>query len=495
MPVTRYRWAAVDEFRDRTAELARLDEWWSSDAREPVNLYGRRRVGKSWLFRRFAHGKPAVIVVADRLGQGQLLTSVAAQLAGPLDVVPHIPDVAALFRLLYQLGRRRKVLAVVDEFGYLLGTTAAEQQATLSSIQAVMEIERDRSQLKLVVTGSTITQMETLQAERSPLHGRLLPMALRPMPFAQARAFLATTPGGNDPVHDQVTRYSVAGGLPRILRALAGGDLSEAIAATVVDPYGALFNEPRTMLATELHEPAVYLSVLSTLAGRPQAISSIGDQLRMETKQLSKYLNVLESLQLVSRRLPVGARPEARSTQWRCDDDFVRFWFRFVQPFQAELEAGADPRAHVRLVVEPNLVDHAAPVFERLVLDWVRARTAGQASVSGGWWGPALHRRRAVKARTSEEIDAVALHGRAVVAVAEAKWTARPMDAEVLLSLLEYKLPALAQAGFDTGGCAVVLASRAGFTRGLRQLAATHRQVELQSAADIVAGPAPSGLV
>jgi predicted GTPase len=30
-------------------------------------MYGRRRVGKSWLLRRFAHGKPAVILSSERL--------------------------------------------------------------------------------------------------------------------------------------------------------------------------------------------------------------------------------------------------------------------------------------------------------------------------------------------------------------------------------------------------------------------------------------------
>ena len=37
---------------------------------------------------------------------------------------------------------------------------------------------------KLILTGSTISQMEDLQAEKNPLHGRLRPLPLWPMPFA-----------------------------------------------------------------------------------------------------------------------------------------------------------------------------------------------------------------------------------------------------------------------------------------------------------------------
>jgi len=481
MAVMRYRWAAVGEFVNRDAELARLEDWWASPHREPVNLYGRRRVGKSWLFRRFAHDKPSVILVADRVAPGQQLTSMAAQLEGALGVLPQVGDIAALFRLLYQLGRRRKVLVVVDEFPYLLGTTTAEQQANLSAIQAVMEQERDSSKIKLMLTGSTIAQMEALQTEKSPLHGRLVPLALRPLPFAHAREFIASA----DPL-EQLTRYSVAGGMPRYLHALAGENLPALIATQIADRYGPFFNEPRTLLQTELREPAVYFSVLSRLARMPQAASGIAADLRMESNEVSKYLGVLESLQLVSRRLPAGARPDARTTQWRCDDHFVRFWFRFVQPYQGELEAGADARAHVDLIVLPQLADHTAPVFEEVLTDWIRRRHTGRASEAGGWWGPALHARRAAKSRFTEEIDTVALAGRTVLAAAEAKWTTTPLDASVLASLLEHKLPAMAQAGFDVAAVGIVLASRSGFTDGVRALALEHPNVTLLNAADLL---------
>lgn len=76
-----YAWPRVGDFIDREGELARLESWWDTSERMPVNLYGRRRVGKSWLFRRFAHGKPAVLLVSERLAEGAQLTRFAEQLA------------------------------------------------------------------------------------------------------------------------------------------------------------------------------------------------------------------------------------------------------------------------------------------------------------------------------------------------------------------------------------------------------------------------------
>lgn len=481
MAVPRYRWAAVDEFRDRTNALAELESWWASASRDPVNLYGRRRVGKSWLFRRLAHGKPAVVLVAERAATGPQLTRMAAQLADVLGVRPALDDVADLFEVLYDLGTGGKVLVVVDEFPYLLGTTKSEQSRTLTAIQAVMERKRDDSAIKLVLTGSTVSQMVDLQDEASPLHGRLRPLALRPMRFAEAALLL-----DDDDVIGTMSRYAVAGGMPKYLDAFAHGDLLETIARTVADPHSALFNEPRALLHAELREPAVYFSILSELSGKPQDAAAVAAALRIPAKELAPYLATLESLQLLARRKPVGAPAAARSTQWYCPDHFVRFWFRFIQPYQSELEAGADPAAHVELNVGPKLADHTAPVFEEVVTAWMRAQYPG-ATQAGGWWGNALDRWRASKERSSEEIDTVVLHGKAVTAVAEAKWTAKPMDVDVLTDLIDFKLPALAQAGLGVTTTQIVLASRRGFTPALQRRAATAPQVRLVAAQTLLA--------
>lgn len=59
-----------------------------------------------------------------------------------------------------------------------------------------------------------------------------------------------------------------------------------------------------------------------------------------------------------------------------------------------------------------------------------------------------------------------------MVVALEAKWTNRALGADVLTDLLDYKLPAMAQAGLDIDRTEIVLASRSGFTKGLEALAA-----------------------
>src|SRR5688572_18963177 len=109
-----FSFAAHDRFLDRDADLQRLEAWWADERdRNALALYGRRRVGKSWLLREFAHGKPALVLVAERRAEGAQLSRFARRLEPHLGVRPDLPDLAALISVLYELGRRERVLVVL----------------------------------------------------------------------------------------------------------------------------------------------------------------------------------------------------------------------------------------------------------------------------------------------------------------------------------------------------------------------------------------------
>ena len=119
---------------------------------------------------------------------------------------------------MFRLAANAKALVVIDELPWLLPGTTAVLERSLSSIQAVMEEERDSSQLKLVLCGSAISQMQALMAERSPLHGRLWPLEVRPLRYPQARVFLDAL----DSIQ-RVERFAITGGMPRYLSELGMG--------------------------------------------------------------------------------------------------------------------------------------------------------------------------------------------------------------------------------------------------------------------------------
>ena len=97
-----------------------------------------------------------------------------------------------------------------------------------------------------------------------------------------------------------------------------------------------------------------------------------------------------------------------------------------------------------------------------------------------------MNRLRAKKERFTEEVDVVALNGTTVVAVAEAKWTNKPLSAKVLADLVEFKLPAMLQSGLEVSVPEIVLASKSGFSDGLVDEAAKNTNVTLVDARQLL---------
>jgi AAA+ ATPase superfamily predicted ATPase len=459
-----FTWSEVDSFRNRVDERDRLQRWWEGPDRQPINLYGRRRSGKSWLFRRVAHGKPAILLVARRSAPGRQLSEFAAQLEPVLGVRPEIPDVQTLFQVLLRTAHSQKLLAVIDEFPYLLPRGQAAADRLLSGIAAVLEEELGSSQLKLIVCGSTVSVMESLQGERSPLHGRFTPLRLRPLSFEHARLFMpGLTPA------ESFERFAIAGGMPRYLTLLSAGTLRSAVAREILHKDAPLFDEARTALGQELAQSGQYFSILEQLATGDKVISDIAAPLRQKPAELTSYLETLSELGLVERRLPLGAPDSSRLGHWHLTDPFFAFWFRFVFPFQDDLESGLGSDDLFDTEVAPALGAHVSQVFEDWARSWARQKFGRRVSRIASWWGKAANEYRRSGERTTEEIDVVGIGRSRVTLVGEAEWTNRPMSSGVLDALTRYKLPALGQAGFTLStDLTVVLLSKSGYSVALQ---------------------------
>ena len=475
MVVPAFSWPMVKSFVNRIDEQDLLAAWWDDQRPEPLAMIGRRRVGKSWLFRKFAHGKPAVILVAEELPAHSQLSRFADVLEPLLSFRPDLPDVPTLIRVLFRMARDQKILVVIDEFPWILGGTATEAHRTLTAIQAAMEDERDQSSLKLILCGSQVSQMELLFSEKNPMHGRLRRFVVRPLMFSDAKLFLPTL----DPV-SAFERFAVSGGMPLYLSRLSRGSLREATTAAVLNRDAALFNEGRVIVEQELREPRVYFAVLQQLAGGAKAANEIAARMHTETHALTKYLAHLEGLRLISRHAPFGADATSRMGRWQLDDEFLRFWFRFVFPFQTDLESGLLPTALFDAEIAPVIAEHVSPAFEHWCLHWLRVNGIADATRFGNWWGNAANEFRRSRERSTEEIDAVGTVRNRVVVVAEAKWSNRQLTPAIVHDLENFKIPALRQSGLQVvERPEIVLFAKSGYSPSLHRLAEREQHLTL----------------
>jgi len=259
------------------------------------------------------------------------------------------------------------------------------------------------------------TMESAVLGHESPLYGRHTgQIDLEPFSFAEARAVI------DYDFEDAVRSYAVTGGTPMYLLQF---DYSQSLATNVreriLTPSAVLYNEPEFLLRTELRNPARYLSILEAVATGHTTPNEIAGVTGVGSGPLSKYLQTLRRLRLLDREVPVTASAkQSKRSRYGVADEFLRFWFRFVEPNRSSIEEAPD---HVlEGTIEPQLSDHVARTFEEVcqeaVWEAIRQGELDTYTDVGRWW------------YGEDEIDIVALAGSDNrILFGECKWTNDPV--------------------------------------------------------------------
>jgi AAA+ ATPase superfamily predicted ATPase len=460
-------------FVNRQMELAFLDsvlERERPSTAQLVLIYGRRRVGKTVLLRHWAEatGLPHTYWAADKEPSPLQRRKLFARVMGveparapTFDTWADCWQAVAAF-----LGDRRHIL-ILDEFTY----AAEADPAMLSSLQHAWDQHLKTLQTIIVLCGSHVHAMETLQARQSPLFGRLTGQwHLRPLAFANLREFLPSWSA-----EERVAAYAVVGGVPAYLEWLdPARSLSDNIREVILAPGSMFIAEPTFLLYDEVRDPRAHLAILQAIGAGHHTMSEIANAALVGRTHLSAYLGRLQELRLVERRLPVTIAPSqrrrSRRGRYHISDPYFRFYFRFIAPFRDELTYR--PERVLPLIREGLRPFVGLTAFEELSRHWVAEQgRAGRLPFEpqdvGSHWSR----------RVQVDVVAVNWQERAVL-LGECKWGTDRVRRDVIRNLLEEKSPRLLQDLADAigEGWAVhcVFFARAGFTDAARSLAQDH---------------------
>lgn len=421
-------------FVNRTGELALLERIAASDRRELLVIYGRRRLGKTALLRRFAAGRPLVFFSCPLSTAPEALRLFTGALARTFDD-PLLARTRfsgwseAVEYALESCGRERRLL-VLDELPYL--------QQSVPGVDSLLQHAWDRHEgaAKVLLAGSSFSVMDAAVADpRAPLYGRrTAQLEVRPMSFAEVSDFY---PGWS--FERRAVAYGLFGGVPAYAEQAARHESPhEAAHALALSPTGPLYTEPEFLVREELRDPGAYFSILHSLAAGKTRPNEIAQDAGVAASSVGKYLDVLRRMRIVRREAPVTeARPErSRKGLYRLDDAFLRFWFRYVYPNRSVLEAGGS-RQVLDAVVRPDLDTFMGAPYEEIC----RQHLLAEGPRLLGW--PPLRIGRYWDHRTEIDLIAVDAAG-ARVAFVECKW-GRTVDVRRVARRLREKARAIAR--------------------------------------------------
>ncbi len=413
-------------FINRGSELLSLNENWKKDKPQLIVIYGKRRVGKTELSIHFAQSKPHIYFLCDRTSMYKQLQKFTRMIAKYFkdEFLPSdgFKDWIEAFK--YIVHKNEKIIVIIDEFPYLAET----DKAIPSIFQKIWDLYLKDSKIYLVLQGSSIAMMEkTLLVYKAPLYGRRTgQLLLKPFQFKEVMEMFP-----DKSFEEVLSLYSIVGGTPLYLNKFIGKGYVEVVKNEILQKGQPLYEEVEFLLREELKEPRNYFVILEALSLGKRKLSEIINETGFDKGTVSRYISILDSLQITSKEIPVTEKiPEkSRKGIYRIDDNFFNFWFMFVFRNRSFLEEGRidEVVTHIQKAMPTLLAQNYEKIAKEILL---RAFSKHKISLSfefyGRWWDK------------DKEIDLVATnHHTNEILFGEVKWSNKQVGTNIYEELKE----------------------------------------------------------
>lgn len=459
-------------FIGRNTELKTLDKLYRSNKFEFAVIYGRRRVGKTALINEFSRDKDTIFFTGVETNAKQNLENFSRcimEYQTGFAVDSSFASFQAALEYVFQLAQEKRLVLVIDEYPYV----ARALKSFASTLQLLIDKNKDSSKLFLILCGSSMSYMEdNVLAYKAPLYGRrTAQLKIHPFDFFESCRYFENFSG-----EDKALAYGIVGGTPQYLMQLDDRlSIEDNIKNTHLNPASSIFEEPNNLLKQEVREPAIYNAVITAIATGASKMSEISGKIDEDTSVCATYIKNLISLGIVKKEMPYGEK-SGRKTIYSIEDNMFRFWYRFVPENTSLISRGAADLAYSRIA--PELSAYMGGVFEEICKQYLwRLLLAGKCAVSftelGRWWGTNP------KTRIQEEIDIMGTDKDSAL-FGECKWTNDKVDLGVLETLIERS------SLFHFGKTHFYLFSKSGFTKGCIDKAAALGNVSLVSYGDML---------
>ena len=387
----------------RSSEYNRILKLSRSNKFEMLIMYGRRRVGKTTILKEFFRKEKNVLFFPAQQKNDELnLTDFSEMLQSFFDgsFIAKFSDWERAFDYFSDKASNKKITLIIDEFPFL----ADSNPSIKSVIQHCIDHKLLNGNSTIILCGSSVSYMlNEVMGYKSPLYGRITEsMEILPFDYRESAAFFE-----NYSNEEKILSYGILGGIPRYLREFDDSkSVVSNISGSILREGSFLNDEPQIQLKMELREISVYNSIIQAISQGKNKITEISDTIHEEKSKCNKYIQVLLTLGIVKRIIPIGESDTGKKGIYVISDNFFRFWYRFISSNKTYYSMLGDERAAEE--IEAMLPDYMGLVFEDICRQFF-VHLAKKSELPfipfeiGKWWG----NNPAIKAQ--DDIDIVGL--------------------------------------------------------------------------------------
>ena len=335
-------------FFDREVEFDKLREIenLSCEVARFTIITGRRRIGKTEMVKKFYENKTMLYFFVARKAEADLCDIFMDEIRTKL----HVPimegkgmSFASVFKFIMGLSQTQHITLFIDEFQDFYRVNSS----IYSDMQNIWDSYKNKAHINLIVAGSVNTLMNKIfKDKKQPLFGRQTDIIhVRPFrPSVLKEIMSEYCP--NYKKSDLLALYALTGGVAKYVELFI--DRKKFTEKKMLDMFferdSYFLPEGKNMLVDEFGKDyGIYFSILTLIAQGRNTRSELEQALNI--KELSGYLkNLTEEYGLISKMQPIYEKSTNKNVHYTIDDQFLKFWFRFVYKYTHIIEAGGNER-------------------------------------------------------------------------------------------------------------------------------------------------------
>lgn len=325
----------------RKQELKTLNDVCHSSEAEFIAIYGRRRVGKTFLVREYFQRADLFTECTGIKGgntkkQLELFASALSTTFYNGKTIPTPASWHDAFEIYTELleshqNKSGKMVLFLDELPWL----ASKRSMLMQEIDHYWNTRwSKKSNFILVVCGSAASWMLTnLINAKGGLHNRISHrILLKPFSLTETQLYLE-----NNGIHWKKQQildlYMVTGGIPYYLKQIKPRySVAQNINALCFNENGILNDEFSRLLASLYDEHELHLKIIRLLATRKHGLSrkQLLSQLKIKSGgRFNKRIHELQASGFINSYLPFGKN---RDVYYKVIDEYCLFYLRWIEP-------------------------------------------------------------------------------------------------------------------------------------------------------------------
>ena len=309
-------------FTYRKNEINLLEEDFNKPSSSLTFIFGRRKVGKTFLITEYIKNKQAVYLTAFETMPSLLINKLKESIDDFFNIknLEKLESLEELINYLSKIKVDEKIIIVLENIQELLKI----DKTFLINLSNYWNNYLQKMNIQFIIT-SAILPNNFYNLKIAKKVNNII--KLKSLNFNIIKQLY---PELNQ--EDTMYVYSAFGTNPRYLSLYnKKKDFFHNIENTFLNFDSFLYSEGMNIVKKDLGDAITYCSILYAISMGNNKIGNIANFLDLKSSYLTRYIQKLVDLMIIDKIIPINDNPsKSKFGRYEIEDNFLRFWFRYV---------------------------------------------------------------------------------------------------------------------------------------------------------------------